>query len=450
MDPDKRAAWIKDVTSNDTKALRRQEDLLEATLQRYRAELKSGRDLSDPALREQLRKAIENDPDLDVDPKAVKDFITDQELEKRYPELAKWKDDLAARRANRRKKQSNIEPNYIEGVWDVSKTPSPTYILMRGNYLAPGAEVKAGLPAVLDDPAKPMDFPDPAAHPEWNHTGRRLTLARWLVSPENPLVARVFVNRVWQFHFGEGIVRSVNDFGKQGTPPTHPELLDYLAVSFQEHNWDLHWLTRQIMLSQAYRQSSAEIADRMAADPSSKLLWRKPPLRLEAETIRDSMLQVSGLLDKRMFGPQEPTKRGADGQWLEDNEKGNPNRRSLYLTQSRTRPVTFLHAFDLPTMTSDNEPQRFRSSLPTQSLALLNSPTMMRVTKAFADQVMEQSRGDSSQAVRLAFEAAYSRQPRESELALAREAMAADPDPKEGLRLFLQAMLGANDFLYSY
>jgi hypothetical protein len=101
-------------------------------------------------------------------------------------------------------------------------------------------------------------------------------------------------------------------------------------------------------------------------------------------------------------------------------------------------------------MTSDNEPQRFRSSLPTQSLALLNSPTMMRVTKAFADQVMEQSRGDSAQAVRLAFEAAYSRQPRESELALAREAMAADGDPREGLRLFLQAMLGANDFLYSY
>ncbi|MDX1983819.1 MAG: DUF1553 domain-containing protein [Bryobacteraceae bacterium] len=450
MEPEKREAWIRDVTSNDTKALRRQEDLLEATYQRYRAELKAGRDLSDPALREQLRKAIENDPDLDVDPKAIKDFVTDQELEKRYPELAAWKEDLTTRRANRRKKQSAIEPNFIEAAFDVSKTPSPTYILMRGNYLSPGAEVQPGLPLVLDNPAQPFQFPDPAKHPEWNHTGRRLTLAKWLVSPENPLVSRVFVNRVWQFHFGEGIVRSVDDFGKQGAAPSHPELLDYLAVSFQEHNWDLHWLTRQIMLSQAYRQSSAEIADRLAADPSSKLLWRKPPLRLEAETIRDSMLHVSGLLDQRMFGPQEPIKRGADGQWLEDNEKGNPNRRSLYLSQSRTRPVAFLHAFDAPTMTSDNQPQRFRSSLPTQSLALLNSPLIMRATRAFAGQVLEQSRGDYDEAVRLAFETAYSRPPRESELELARQAIAADNDPKEGLRLFLQALLGANDFLYSY
>ena len=321
---------------------------------------------------------------------------------------------------------------------------------MRGNYLAPGAEVKPGLPAVLDDPAKPFQFPDPQAHPEWNHTGRRLTLANWLVSRDNPLVARVFVNRVWQFHFGEGIVRSVDDFGKQGTPPTHPELLDYLAVAFQEHGWDLRWLHKQIMMSQTYRQSSAEIAECMSADPSAKLMWRKPPLRLEAETIRDSMLQVSGLISDKMFGPQEPLKRGPDGQWLEDGEKGNPNRRSLYLAQTRTRPVAFLHAFDAPTMTADNQPQRFRSSLPTQSLALLNSPLTMRATKAFADQLLEQSRGDYDDAVRRAFLAAYTRAPHASELALAKEAIAADSDPKEGLRLFLQAMLGANDFLYSY
>jgi hypothetical protein len=227
-------------------------------------------------------------------------------------------------------------------------------------------------------------------------------------------------------------------------------LLDYLAVSFQEHGWDLRWLHKQIMLSQTYRQSSAEVPERMAADPSAKLLWRKPPLRLEAETIRDSMLQVSGLLQDKMFGPQEPIRRGADGQWLEDKDKGNPNRRSLYLTQSRTRPVAFLHAFDAPTMTADNQPQRFRSSLPIQSLALLNSPMTMRATKAFADQVLEQSHGDYDDALRRAFEAAYARTPRESELALAKQAIASDTDPKEGLRLFLQAMLGANDFLYSY
>ena len=141
-----------------------------------------------------------------------------------------------------------------------------------------------------------------------------------MVSPENPLVPRVFVNRVWQWHFGEGIVRSVDDFGTQGAKPTHPELLDYLTVSFEEHNWDLKWLTKEIMMSQVYRQGSAEVPEYLAADPGDKLLWRKAPLRLEAETIRDSMLKVSGLLNERMFGKQEPIKRGPDGQWLEDNQ----------------------------------------------------------------------------------------------------------------------------------
>jgi hypothetical protein len=322
--------------------------------------------------------------------------------------------------------------------------------LTRGNYLAPGAKVEPGLPAVLDNPAKPFAFPDPKEHPEWNHTGRRLTLANWMVSKENPLTARVFVNRVWQFHFGEGIVRSVDDFGMQGEKPTHPELLDYLAVSFQEHNWDLKWLTKQIVMSQVYRQDSAEKTEALKLDPSNHLLWRKAPLRVEAESIRDSMLAVSGLLDKKMYGKPEPLKRGADGQWLEDDEKGNARRRSLYLKQSRTRPVAFLHAFDAPTMNTDHETQRFRSALPTQSLALLNSPFIEKVSRAFASQLLEQSGGVIEEAVRRSFVAAYSREGREGELKVARELIAASEDPKEGLRFFVQALFGANDFLYSY
>ena len=109
---------------------------------------------------------------------------------------------------------------------------APTYILARGNYLSPGAEVQPGLPLVLDNPQHPLEFPDATKHPEWSGTNRRLTLAKWMVSPENPLVPRVFVNRVWGWHFGEGIVRSVNHFGAQGAKPTHPELLDYLTVVF--------------------------------------------------------------------------------------------------------------------------------------------------------------------------------------------------------------------------
>ena len=446
---DRRQAWIKDVTSNDAKTIRRLDDLLEATYQRFRTAMKAGGDMS-PEARAQIRLVIENDPDLEVDRSADKGSISDKDLEENFPELLKWKQELIAKRAARRKKNTAIDPNYIEAAWDVSKTPSPTYLLQRGNYLAPGAEVKPGIPAVLDNPEKPFQFPDPAAHPDWNHTGRRLTLAKWMVAPENPLTARVFVNRVWQFHFGEGIVRSVDDFGKQGDKPTHPELLDYLAVQFQERGWDLKWLTKQIMISQVYRQDSAEQREPLAADPSARLLWRKPPLRIEAEAVRDSMLKVSGLLSPKMGGRQEPIKRGPDGQWLEDESKGDANRRSIYISQHRTRPVAFLHAFDQPNMTADNQAQRFRSALPIQSLALLNSPLIMRTTKAFASQLLEQAKGDGEDALNRAFVAAYSRPATPRELALGKEALAVSKDPAEGLRLFVQAMFGANDFLYMY
>jgi Protein of unknown function (DUF1553)/Protein of unknown function (DUF1549)/Planctomycete cytochrome C len=447
MEPAQREAWIKAVTNNDAKALLRETDLIEATLQRFRAELKVGKDLT-PELREQIRKDIANDPDLQVDNRVVKDFISDVELVKRFPEMAKWKDSIQERYYATSK--TDLAPNYIEAAWDVSKKPSPTYILQRGNYLAPGAAVNPGLPAVLDDPQHPFQFPEPAAHPEWHHTGRRLALAQWFTRPDNPLTARVFVNRLWQFHFGEGIVRSVDDFGVQGGKPTHPELLDYLATSFVEHGWDIKWLTKQIMMSHVYRQDSAESAAQMTADPADKLLWRKAPLRLEAETIRDSMLAVSGLLSNQMFGRQEPLKRGADGQWLEDDKKGHANRRSLYLAYARTRPEGFMHAFDGPEMVSDNVSQRFRSALPAQSLALLNNPLVMRTSHAFADQVMEQSKGNLDEAIGRAFEAAYSRPPTAKELALAKMTISEDSNPKSGLRLFIQGMMGANNFLYSY
>jgi mono/diheme cytochrome c family protein len=450
MDAASREAWIKDVTSNDAKAIRRLDDLLEATYQKYRAELKAARDLSDAAVRAQIRKDVENDPDLEVDRNAVKDFITDQELEKRYPELSKWKEEIQIKRSSR-KNPSKTPPNFIEAAWDISKTPSTTYILSRGNYLSPGAAVQPGVPLVLDDPQHPLQFPDPQQHPEWNGTNRRLILANWMVSPDNPLVSRVFVNRVWQWHFGEGIVRSVDNFGVQGEKPSHPELLDYLAVSFQEHNWDLKWLTKQIMMSQAYRQGSKEVADYVTADPSDRLLWRKAPVRLEAETIRDSMLSLSGLLSDKMYGQQEPIMRGPDGQWMPDDKNGEGQiRRSLYVAQTRTRWVNFLHVFDCPDMTSDNQEERFRSSLPTQSLALMNSHLVMTTTKAFAAKVLEETKNDPGKAVGLAFQEIYNRPPTASEREIAVKSLGLESDSREGLRLFVQAMFGANDFLYSY
>jgi len=453
MDAVKRAEWIKGVTSNAAKEARMMEDQREATYQRFRTELKAGADLT-PELRLKIRQDIADDPNLVVDRNAPKDFITDEELEAKFPELAKWREEIATKlaaskqRGGGRRGRSGVTPNYIEGVWDVSKTPSPTYILTRGNYLSPGNEVQPGIPVVLENSEHPVTFDDPAQHPEWNHTGRRLTLARWFVSPENPLVSRVFVNRVWQFHFGDGIVRSVNDFGTQGTLPTHPELLDYLAVTFQEHAWDLKWFTKQIMMSHVYRQNSAEVVACLDTDPSNKLFWRKSPLRLEAETIRDSMLQVSGLLDGEMFGAPVKIVKGADGQFLEDT--AGQNRRSVYLNQARTRTMTFLKCFDAPDMTSDNSPLRFRSALPIQSLALLNSPFVMRSTQAFAQRLLKQNEDNMPEAIKQAFELAYSRPPTPEEMKIGNNVVASESDHAEGLRLFLHALVGANDFLYSF
>ena len=273
IDSNQREAWIKDVTSSEAKTLRRLQDLLDASYQRFREELKLRGDI--PVERRlEIRRVVEADPDLVVDRSPVPGALSVQEMEKRFPELLEWKQDIATRRANRRKKQSSIDPNYIEAAWDVSKTPSPTYVLMRGNYLSPGAQVQPGIPAVFDNPQQPFAFPSPK--PDWHHTGRRLALAQWLVSRENPLTARVFVNRVWQFHFGEGIVRSVNDFGFQGSAPTHPELLDYLAVTFQEQGWDLKRLTREIVMSRVYRQSSLEIPPNCCG-ASRRSGWKRKP-----------------------------------------------------------------------------------------------------------------------------------------------------------------------------
>ena len=398
--------------------------------------------------RDAIRKEIAADPDLDVDPKAPTYGITDADLEVRFPELAEMKKEAAELRKSRNTKD---KPNFMMAAWDVSKTPSPTYILMRGNYLSPGARRAARYSRRARRSEEPVSIPGSERHPaNWNHTGRRLALANWLTQPDNPLTARVFVNRVWQFHFGEGIVRSVDDFGSQGTLPTHPELLDYLATDFVANNWDVKRLTKQIMMSSVYRQSSAEDQSKLGEDPANKLLWRKAPLRLEAEAIRDSMLQVSGLLDREMFGPQQPLKRGDDGQWLEDESKGRANRRSLYLSYGRTRPESFLRTFDCPDMTSDSQSQRFRSALPSQALALLNNSLVRRTSLAFAQQVLEQAKGDTDRALELAFSAAYSRQPYPEELDIARRVIAKSTDSKEGLRLFLQGMMAANDFLYSF
>jgi len=370
--------------------------------------------------------------------------ITDAELEKVYPELGKRAE------AFRAKKQSfeDLTPHRLWAAWDLSKEPSPTYLLLRGNYLSPAQEVKPGILAVFDDPDKPFVFPEPK--PEWNHTGRRLTLAKWLTEPDHPLTARVIVNRAWLYHFGEGIVRTPDDFGTTGAPPTHPELLDWLTVNFVKNGWSFKWLHRQIMLSTAYRQTSVEQAQKVAADPTNKLLWRKAPIRLEAEAIRDSILSVSGELEPRMFGKYEPLTKTSDGEWIVDTKQGGDDtRRSIYILNRRSAYHSLLQTFDAPPMDNGNAPQRFRAALPTQSLALMNGPFVVERADAFARRVMSES-SDFDGRVRRAFELAYGRPPEDGERNLAHRYLEDRSNDLEAWRTFCQAILGSNQFLYSF
>jgi hypothetical protein len=375
---------------------------------------------------------------------AALEEISNAELDKMHPELAA----RAAAVAEREKAYEELMPRRIWGTWDVSKEPSPAYILLRGNYLAPGPAVEPGIPVVLDDPDNPFQFPEPK--PEWHHTGRRLTLAKWLTKPDHPLTTRVFVNRVWQYHFGEGIVRTPDDFGSQGAPPTHPELLDWLATSFVENGWSVKDLHRSIMLSTAYRQSSGEAAEKMGKDPSNKLLWRKSPLRLDAEAIRDSILSVSGRLDGEMFGMYEPLTQGPDGQWVVDPDKGNDRRRSLYITNRRSGTHGFLLTFDAPPMDNGNMPQRFRAALPTQSLAMMNNEFVLASAAALAGRTREESGGDFDRRIRRAFELVYGHAPEPEQVRLAHGAIESNGGEESAWRTLCQALLASNEFLYVF
>ncbi len=446
MPPKEREAWIAQTQEKKERGVSGNRRYFDRTLSMVRKQIAEGVMLS--SVTDYLGDALVAAEGLthdDVQAMYSKSkTLTDEQLFEIFPQLAKEAAEI------QQAKSDEVEPNFLWALWDMSKQAAPTYLLLRGNYLTPGPVVEPGILTVLDDPDRPFQFPDPAEHPDWNHTGRRLTLAKWLTQPDHPLTSRVFVNRLWQFHFGEGIVASPDDFGAMGSRPTNPELLDWLAVDFVEGGWDIKRMHRQIMLSAVYRQSSREEPEKISADPANKLLWRKAPLRLDAEALRDTMLAVSGLLNQTMFGEFDPIKEARDGQYLPDEEAGPRNRRSVYLAQSRTRPVGFLHAFDMPTMTQDSVSKRFRSTRPSQALVLLNNPLVRTTSKALADRALEENHGELEPALDRVFELAYSRQPTAQELAAARQVLASSEDQQQGLRLFVQAMLGANDFLYSY
>ena len=275
----------------------------------------------------------------------------------------------------------------IQATWDVA-TPEPSHVLRRGAVHARGVLVQPGFPTVLGSPEATESRRPTAA--QGATSGRRLAFAQWLTRRDHPLTARVIVNRVWHHHFGRGIVATPGNFGRSGIAPSHPELLDWLAVDFIEHGWSLKELHRRIMLSSAYRQSSRRPARETRAeriDPENRLLWRMNLRRLEAESVRDAMLAASGQLDPTTGGPPILLTTPIDGlSEPKSDVPSGPRRRSLYLFARRVYPLKFLEVFDAPIMPV-NCTERMQSATVLQSFAALNSPFAIEQARRLAERV---------------------------------------------------------------
>jgi hypothetical protein len=294
-------------------------------------------------------------------------FVTGSEAQKKAREEA-LKPLFEAIESRRRP-----NPGRIAWVGDVSGAPAEVPILVRGSYSTPGRKVGPGAPAFLADPDNRYEPDADSAGP--GSTGRRLALARWLTKPGSrpaALLARVLANRIWQDHFGNGLAATPENLGYTGSPPSHPELLEYLAAELARSGWSGKALHRMIVNSSAYRQSSAPRPGAARVDPDNRLLAHYPLRRLDAESIRDAMLAASGELDARPGGPYVPTERTGSGEVAVDPTTPGAARRSLYLQQRRTQLASLLEVFDAPSIVSTCT-RRQPSTVPLQSLSLLNS-----------------------------------------------------------------------------
>lgn len=281
---------------------------------------------------------------------------------------------------------------------------------------------------------------------------RRRGFADWVASPENPLTARVMVNRIWQHHFGEGIVRTPSNFGKTGERPTHPELLDWLATEFVQQGWSIKAMHRLIMNSDTYQMASDDIGANAAIDPDNRYLWRMPRRRLEGEAIRDGLLAVAGNLDRTVGGPavypyidpalyQSSSKRTWTGKPDSDPSTW---RRSLYVFSKRSIPLPMLEVFDKPDSVGSCA-RRNRSTIAPQALILMNNAFVLMEAGKFAERLRKEAGTDPSEQVDLAFQLALSRKPTSKEL---EQSVAFLRTGNNALTDFSQVMLNLNEFVY--
>ena len=339
------------------------------------------------------------------------------------------------------------------GITD-KKDPGVAYLLKRGDWRQKGEEVQPGFPTVL------------AGGNSIEPVNRRKQLAEWIASSDNPLTARVAVNRIWQYHFGKGIVRTPSDFGSTGDRPSHPELLDWMALEFIKRGWSWKSIHRLILLSNTYRQSSSFNKDAAGKDPENRLFWRMNQRRMEAEIIRDSILSVSGKLNTEMFGPgiypridPDVINSGSRPRWpLDAKDEPSVWRRSVYIFVKRSVLVPLIEVFDCPATTVP-APMRSTSTVSPQALALLNNDFVLGQAGFFAERVIRDSGNDQKGLIARAFNLALNRSPsaKESDWALefiktqkAGYLKRNDKQPDfSALRDFCHALLNLNEFIYS-
>ncbi|MDP3332941.1 MAG: DUF1549 and DUF1553 domain-containing protein [Methylococcaceae bacterium] len=321
-----------------------------------------------------------------------------------------------------RKIAQKLKPNgsdAISAINELGHTDAPpTYVFFGGIQERPLEEVQPAFPEAITS-EKPVIVPTAYS------SGRRTALANWIASSQNPLTARVYVNRVWEQYFGNGIVKTVSDFGKAGDKPTNPELLDYLADSFIKNGWSVKKLHRQILLSSIYRQSSAHREDAYKADPDNKLLAVFPRKRLEAEEIRDSLLVASGKLEEKIGGPSVfppipanlvTGNSNVDGTpfWKTSTDAHDHNRRSLYIFTRRSVPYPLLETFDMAS-SQEVHSKRDVTTTPLQALALYHSDVVFEWSKALAGRVINETGSDTSAQLDRLYQILFARSPYQSE-----------------------------------
>ena len=342
---------------------------------------------------------------------------------------------LAELEATRKERTAKAKPPMIYA--GTFSQPGETFRFHRGDPMQKREPVPPGTLAVFNPLTLATNTPEQE---------RRLQLADWIANAENPLTARVLVNRIWQHHFGVGLVNTPNDFGRNGVKPTHPELLDWLASEFVSQGWSIKKLQRQILTSATWRQSSAPRPEALRVDAGSRLLWRFPPRRLEAEGIRDSILAVSGNLDRTSGGPSfflhDVDRENVYHYHPKEKFSSAESRRMVYAFKVRMEQDGIFGAFDCPDG-SLVTPKRSVSTTPLQALNLFNSGFVLQQSEIFAERLRKEAGQNSAAQVRKAWQLAFNRLPDRSE---AKGAVAFVKS--EGLPALCRAVLNANEFLF--